>query len=232
MRIVVFQHAPHEGLGLFQPLFDADGHQVTIFRPDLGGPAPDLSRFDGLWVLGGAVQIWQAETLDWLRHELALVRRAVVDLNMPFFGICLGHQMLAHVLGGRVGPARRPEIGISSVQLSPERPEFLGVAASIQTFQWHSAEVTAVPPDCQVTAWSPACGVQALSWGATARSVQFHPEVDQAGLRIWAMDPAVGEAFDQANGAGAMEACLEQMNAMRSETLRLAEQLYRNWLAD
>lgn len=232
MRILVFQHALHEGLGLFEPLLQHDGHQITIYRPDLGGPAPDLEKFDGLWVLGGVVQVWQAETLDWVRHELELVRRAVVDLKMPFFGICLGHQMLAHVLGGTVGPARSPEIGISLVQLSPERPEFSGLAPSIKTFQWHRAEVTALPPDCLVTAWSEACKVQAMSWGSTARSVQFHPEVDQAGLRTWAKDPAVGEAFDQANGVGAMEACLEQMNALRSETLRLAEHLYCNWMAN
>lgn len=232
MRLLVFQHATHEGLGLFRQLLEDDGHHITIYRPDLGGRAPELRQFDGLWVLGGAVQIWQADAFQWLRNELEMVRHAVVDLEMPFFGICLGHQMLAHVLGGKVGPARHPEIGISSVQVSPERPEFLGLDRPVNTFQWHSAEVTTPPPNCQVIASSEACDVQALAWGETVRSVQFHPEVDRAVLRDWSQNPAVGKDFDHANGKGALEACLCQMDAMRPELLRLAECLYRNWMAN
>lgn len=231
MRLLVFQHAPHEGLGLFQPLLEDDGHQITIYRPDLGGPAPDLSAFDGLWVLGGVVQVWQADELEWLANELEMVRQAVVELKMPIFGICLGHQMLAHVLGGEVGPARHPEIGISLVQLSSARPEFLGLDLVMNTFQWHSAEVTEPPPGGQVIASSEACSVQALVWGKTAYSVQFHPEVDHTVLRNWCQDPAVAEAFDKANGRGAMKACLSQIDAMTSETQHLAERLYRNWMA-
>lgn len=230
MRLLVFQHGANEGLGLFERFFRRDGHDVTAYRPDLPGPAPDLADFDGLWVMGGVAQIWEADELGWLRDELDLVRRAVIDLKMPFFGICLGHQMLAHVLGGRVGPAGIPETGVTPVALSEEHAEFHGLARTVTTFQWHSAEVTAPPPGARVTATSDACRVQALAWGDRARSVQFHPEVDRSVLQQWCENPEVPDAFDRRNGAGAMAACLDRLDMLKPDLDHLAESLYRNWM--
>jgi GMP synthase-like glutamine amidotransferase len=230
MRLLVIQHSPIDGLGLFQRLLEQDNHDVTVFRPDLGGPAPDLAEFDGLWVMGGAMQVWEANNIAWLRAELDLVRHAVADLGLPYFGVCLGHQILAHVLGGQVAPARVPEIGFLPVQFAPDRPEFRGLDPQHVTFHFHSAEVATLPPDAQVIASSDNCRVQAMAWGDTATSVQFHPEIDLNALRLWATDPEVEKSYDAANGQGAFANCLTQITQMRQPIETLAAGLYRNWL--
>ena len=51
------------------------------------------------------------------KRRKEFIKHAVVEKGMPFFGFCLGHQLLAEVLGGEVGPSERPEIGVMDVQL-------------------------------------------------------------------------------------------------------------------
>ena len=52
--------------------------------------------------------VWQEDRYPWLRDEKDAIRRFVVDMRRPFFGICLGHQLLADALGGSVQPADFP----------------------------------------------------------------------------------------------------------------------------
>lgn len=60
-RILVSQHHPAEHLGRFLPMFDAHGLVPVTVQLDQGDAVPDLSGFDGLWVLGGPQQVWQEQ---------------------------------------------------------------------------------------------------------------------------------------------------------------------------
>jgi GMP synthase (glutamine-hydrolysing) len=78
-------------------LRDAELEHVRVGRD----PLPDLSAVDGLVVFGGAESVTEIDRHPYLLDEMALLHEAVAQ-DVPVLGICLGAQVLAHALGGRV----------------------------------------------------------------------------------------------------------------------------------
>ena len=86
-RLLVFQHLEVEHPGVFRDFLAADGIPWDVIELDAGAAIPDLERYAGLWVMGGPMDVWQVSEYPWLALELAAIRRAVVELRMPFLGI-------------------------------------------------------------------------------------------------------------------------------------------------
>ncbi len=206
---------------------------MTQIELDHGEQIPAIDGFDGLWVMGGPMDVWQEDVHPWLREEKDFIRDAVVEKGVPFLGLCLGHQLLAEAVGGSVGPSETPEIGVMPVnqtELGAESIYFDGAPGKIDCLQWHSAEVRSLPPDVKVLATSPACVVQAMSWGPRAFSAQFHVEAEADTVANWAAIPEYEAALVAAMGQGAA-ARLEKDVAERLEQFNVvAERLYINWL--
>ena len=114
-RIVVFQHIRSEHPGILRDFLAADRVDWQAVELDEGEPIPDLDGFDALWVMGGPMDVWEEEAHPWLVTEKEVIRKAVIDRGMPYLGFCLGHQLLADALGGTVGPAKIPEVGVMEV---------------------------------------------------------------------------------------------------------------------
>ncbi len=234
MKILILQHARVEHAGKFRDFLTEDGHEWDTVHLDEGGALPDsIAGYDALWVLGGPMDVWQEDQYPWLKDEKAFIKETVVEKGTHFLGLCLGHQILAEVLGGTVGPSETPEIGVLDVQLTEAGADavFLdGMPEVFPSLQWHSAEVKSLPAGCNVLATSPDCAVQAISWQNRAHSVQFHLEIEPDTVANWAAIPEYANALKQAlgdDGAQALDdACSAQMGKFES----LAERVYINWL--
>ncbi|MEM7238775.1 MAG: type 1 glutamine amidotransferase, partial [Pseudomonadota bacterium] len=98
MHILVLQHAACEHPGFFRSLLREDGHSWTAVELDEGETPPPLDGFDALWVMGGPMDTWQEDAHPWLAGEKELIHEAVAVRGLPFFGLCLGHQLLACAL--------------------------------------------------------------------------------------------------------------------------------------
>ena len=85
-RLLVFQHLNVEHPGVFRDFMREDGIEWQAVELDRGEPIPDLSDYDGLWVMGGPMDVWEEEQYPWLKAEKAAIREAVVDRQMPFLG--------------------------------------------------------------------------------------------------------------------------------------------------
>ena len=177
MRVLVLQHIACEHPGIFRDFMAEDGIEWRAVELDEGEPIPELDGFDVLLSMGGPMDVWQKDEHPWIAAELAAIREWVGGSRRPFLGFCLGHQLLAEAMGGEVGPAAEPEIGVMPVRLTDAgraSPFLRGVPDEFPCLQWHSAEVIRAPAGAEIPA---ACAVNALSWAGCAFSVQFHVEL-------------------------------------------------------
>lgn len=228
-KLCVFQHIDIEHPGIFRDFLAADGHDYDAIELDTGDRIPDLSAYDGLWVMGGPMDVWQEQEHPWLVEEKAAIRHAVVDLEIPYLGFCLGHQLLAEALGGRVGLSVNPEIGILDVNTTSDSPFLTNVPTTIPCLQWHSAEVQSAPATCQVLMSSPDCDIQALSYGNHAFSVQFHVELTDATVPEWGCVPEYAAALEKSLGVDAITAFEQSASDHMPQFNELSRTLYRNW---
>lgn len=162
---------------------EARGNTVDWCYPASGQPFPDPERYDGVVVFGGAGSANDCSDFAWVLEELGFIERCLAT-KVPLFGICLGAQMLARVLGARVAPhpAGAVEIGFHRIDPTPESAGFLDQPLTIM--QWHG-EGFDLPSGTSRIATSDTFPNQAFRLDERTLGVQFHPEVNPESLAIW-----------------------------------------------
>ena len=234
-RILVFQHHPLEHPGSLRDFLAADGIGWDAVHLDAGEAIPPLEGYDALWVMGGPQDVWQEERHPWLKAEKTAIRAAVAERGMPFLGVCLGHQLLADALGGRVeGMKGRAEIGVREVALTPAGeadPVLGGGGPRLTCLQWHAAEVTDLPRGAQVLATSPASAIQAMRVGRRAYGLQFHVEATAATVADWAAISAYRCALEVGLGPGELAPFEAEAARRAPEFKRCARRLYDRFMA-
>jgi GMP synthase (glutamine-hydrolysing) len=232
-RIMVLKHVAAEPLGLLDPMIRLRGHRIRYVNfqrhPDA---QPVLDRYQALVVLGGPMHVTETERYPHLLTECRLIERALAQ-RIPVLGICLGAQLLAHVLGARVGPAERPEIGWYPVR--PRAPEILAdpvlnpLDVERPVFQWHSYGFE-IPAGAVHLAESDDCPGQAMAYDGIAWGFQFHLELDESMIRRWLSSPGYINELAASGLAQTPEDILDDTGRFLSDTRRLAESVFGNWL--
>jgi len=165
-----------------------------------------LKDFDLLVAMGGPMDVWQEDRYPWLGPEKAAIRHWVKDLARPFLGVCLGHQLLAAALGGVVRLMEQQEIGLAEITLTEAGRRdrlFAGFAASVETFQWHGAEISQLPDGAEVLAMNSSCPVQAFRHGPHAYGLQYHVEITASTVADWSNIPEYRAGLERVLGPDA-----------------------------
>lgn len=183
LRIHACLHAPFENLGSLEPWIRARGHELAFTRLYQGDALPPGDSFDWLIVMGGPMGVHDEAAFPWLKGEKEFLREAV-DGGRAVLGICLGAQLLAHVLGARVARNREMEIGWYPIRIEAEaRASWPGRAFPpvFTAFHWHG-DAFEVPPGALALGRSEACTAQGFLHGDRVLGLQFHPEVNRTVL--------------------------------------------------
>lgn len=186
-RLLVFQHVAAEPLGTLDPLIRRRGHRIR-FKNFERHPDAQLNteRYRGLIVLGGPMNVEDHPQRAHLANEMRAIER-MLEQGKPVLGICLGAQLLAHVLGAAVRRHHQPEIGwyeLATTAAGRSDPVFAPLGACQRVFQWHSYTFD-LPAGAEQLARTDSCEQQAFRYGDSAYGVQFHPEVDAALIGRW-----------------------------------------------
>lgn len=198
MRIHSLEHAPFEGPGRIAMWAAERGH--TLFRTALfnGEPLPAMDGFDLLAIMGGPMSIHEHRSHPWLADEKEFLSQAI-RAGKPILGICLGAQLLADVLGGKVFENPVKEIGWFPVRLLDRNGPFSGFPDELVVMHWHGDTFT-IPDGARRMAESDACPNQAFIHGDRVVGLQFHIELEQVGiedLSAASLDEAGIERFTQ-----------------------------------
>ena len=230
----MFQHVSVEHPGSYREFMREAGHEWHAVELDAGEAIPGLDAFDAMLVMGGPMDVWQEDQHPWLRAEKAAIR-TWVGAGRPYLGMCLGEQLLADAMGGRVGLMEgAPEVGmytVSQTEAGLADPLFRGIPPSLKCFQWHGAEVKALPPGARLLAMSPGCGVQAFGLGEHAYGLQYHIELTDSTAQDWGALPEYACALDVVMGAGALPRVEADIAANLEDLRGVARQTFTNFTA-
>jgi GMP synthase (glutamine-hydrolysing) len=151
-----------------------------------GENLPPPREVAGAMITGSASMV--TERLAWSERTAGWIRDAM-DIDLPLFGVCYGHQLMAHALGGRVDylPGGR-EIGTQSIEMF-QQPEIDSLLSRLPTmFRAHTTHEQSVierPKECSVLGRSSRDPHQLLRYGSHAISTQFHPEFNADIMRAY-----------------------------------------------
>ena len=231
MNVLVLQHIACEPTALYGEVMAERGVEVVRVQLDRGERLPDRREFDAIVAMGGPMSVNDDAEPPWLTAEKQAIADAV-RAGVPYWGSCLGVQLLAAALGARVYPGTQPEVGVLPVTLTDEGqsdPVFAGLPAEFMTLQWHG-DTFDVPEGGVLLASSPTFPNQAFRVGRTAYGVQFHVEVTEQMAREWAEVPAYAEYADRVLGAGGIDRLMADFDAARERMLDVGRRMFERWV--
>lgn len=191
IAILLTGHAPdalRTRLGDFDHWFrlalDLPARQVRVIDVGAGQALPGPDELAGAAISGSGAMV--TERLPWSENLAGWIRQAL-DAQLPLFGVCYGHQLMAHALGGRVGDlSDGREMGTQDIEVLPagaDDPLLRGLPACFPAHTTHMQGVLETPPGTRVLARSARDPHQILRYSAHAVSCQFHPEFSVAAMR-------------------------------------------------
>jgi GMP synthase-like glutamine amidotransferase len=226
--VAIFRHSNTEGPGYFATFLDSHRVPWRLVKVDAGEQVPaDPRGFSGLAFMGGPMSV--NDELPWIPRVLGLINKAVGE-NIPVLGHCLGGQLIAKALGGKVTRNAVKEIGWGAVTVEENAParEWFGATREFSGFHWHGETFT-VPPKATKIAASPYCANQAFALGKHL-GMQCHVEMTPELIRAWCEDwekELVAKAGPSVQTPQQMVERIEE----RAQTLNeIAARLYQRWI--
>lgn len=190
MNVLIVKNIAAEGPGTIEDHLRSQGLPYTVIDLRRGDPLPGLGGFTHLVIMGGPMAVYEMHLHQHLKGEALLIEQAI-KAGKRVLGICLGAQMIAHVLGARVYAGGRQEIGWYEVEMSDvamQDPAMASLAMEgrqvAEVFQWHG-DTFDLPTGAVRLASSGLYQNQAFRFSDRVYALQFHIEVTPSIVSGW-----------------------------------------------
>ena len=194
-KLLVLKNIEREGPGLFLKIAKEKGFLPEIYNLSLGEKLPEPKKDDLILIMGGPMSVRDInnEKYFWLREETYFLKRAIEN-QISIIGVCLGAQLLAHVLGGKIerlkdesNKENKPELGWSDISSMDEKSngeKSLRIKEPLTVLHWHGDRII-LPPQAELLASSTRCREQLFKVGESIYGLQFHVETEGGMTSDW-----------------------------------------------
>jgi len=190
VNVLIVKNIAAEGPGTIGDHLRSQGLPSTVIDLRRGDSLPDLGSFSHLVIMGGPMAVYEMHLHQHLKNEALLIEQAI-KAGKRVLGVCLGAQMIAHVLGARVYAGGQQEIGWYEVELSDaarQDPAMARLAMqgrqAAEVFQWHG-DTFDLPDGAVRLASSSLYQNQAFRYSDRVYALQFHIEVTPSIVSGW-----------------------------------------------
>jgi GMP synthase-like glutamine amidotransferase len=182
MKIHCIRHEPFEGLACILNWINKHGHTLTFTHTHLNQSFPTEIDFDLLIIMGGTASLYDKKNKAWLKYESKFVSKAL-GANKKILGICLGAQIIAHVLGAEIYKNNKREIGWFETTFHDEGISIMPfLPKKIVPFHWHS-DTFDLPQGAIGIASSEITPNQGFIYKSNVIALQFHLELNHENLK-------------------------------------------------
>lgn len=227
--VLVIQNEIDDPVALVGQWINEVGVDVEVIHAYRGEtvPASLPVKYSGAITMGGYMGANDDIEFPWLTDARSLMKDVVAN-DIPFFGICLGGQLLATAVDGKVEPTLVPEIGVVSFRVSADASQdsVFGHLAGKEVIaaEWHKDYITDLPDEAVVLAGNGVCPVQAFRIGENVYGVQFHPEIDSEIFSSWAATDD-----ELAKSDHTIDQACEQVAAAEAELIKTWKPAFQAW---
>jgi GMP synthase-like glutamine amidotransferase len=177
MKIHFIQHVPFEHPAYLLKWAKPQNYSYSITKMYEDYVFPSTDELDVLIIMGGPMGAYEEDKYEWLKFEKQFIKETI-DAGKKVWGICLGAQLIADVLGSKVYPYTQKEIGWWPVKKTSDHTMTKGLPDEFTTFHWHG-DTFDLPSGAIQLFKSEACAQQGFLYKNNVAAVQFHPEVEE-----------------------------------------------------
>lgn len=228
-KIYILQHVSFEGPGMILPILNKMGLSSRIIHLYKNEKIPTKQETDRLIVMGGPMNMEDEEQYPWLRTEKKLIRD-LIESGKPVLGICLGAQLIAHVMGNDVYPAKDHEIGWYPILLTKQAEDHSATKSwkkEPMVYHWHGNTFD-LPVGAVHLASTKLCKNQAFILNENVIGLQFHLEIGRP--EVEKMIENWGRYRKSGPSVQSPEEMLQKSDAA-AETKKMLEQLLEYWIS-
>jgi len=226
--ILIIQNDANEGAGLLLTLI----HQrqlksQTMLGWDIDYKKLKVDDYSSLVILGGAQGVYEVDKYPYLQDEINLTKSFIKE-EKSVIGLCLGAQIIAKSLGGKVLQNQQKEIGWFDIKLNEVALNDDLMSMHPQTakaYHFHG-DYFKLPPECVSLAKSELTECQLFRYKNNVYGFQFHAEVDEDLIKVMCRTNA---DYMQVNGYDADEVINESKTQIVNYQLRCSS-ILNNWL--
>ena len=196
--IAIIKNVIEEGPGSIESYLKEKSIPYRIFEAQKDDFPKNIDDYDALIIMGGPMGVYEMDKYPYLVSVAHIIEEAI-SKDKKVLGICLGAQLIAHVLGSRVYKGYTEEIGWLEIELTDQGLEdqlMLSLAKnpfsgnmdkSFKVFHWHG-DTFDLPLNTIHLAKSKLYEHQAFRYGIKVYAFQFHIEVTKNLIETWFED--------------------------------------------